>query len=705
MWQPSEAAAAAATDVSPRDFRNETYSTLRPTTTDTIPEDPLEKLGDIALRPSLRPPTPLPFSFRRPAASALQPDAGVTLMRPDGFELQPTQWMACQHFVNVPEADLLHPLGQARSRSAELNSALYLVDPQNRQPAGRHRVQGNKSIQTHGTPDVRLGGELYISNEYIDSIKHSTIKSTDQFHQLSGSPFYGVLETFPQSLSTKSLELLPSWKSESQPQYGLSQASSTPVPRTRALFLDDLDSLATSNYVSPLAPAMIPQETLLPQVVHAYSKHNIGTIPTTQTQLVSQNDPSVGYSDRNILSAVYWPQALQDDSQCLGPYATTSVGSIDRGSVSSNLITPRGDDTRQQSESQSETTQGISSRSFNIAPSYRASSHQRDDRCKSKQLCAICSMSFTLRASLKRHEKEMHQHEGEYWCPPIGLVTKGNGNGVCAICNYSDPDVDHFVTTHGFKKCYQATKFGTRRRFKRKDRFIKHLKGHDIYEGSLCLNRNLRYAKNKSTYGCGYCPTMSLDWTGYQENLTDHLKDTIILPWDNSVVLEVLLSQDFVRGPWRKFLCGLFSEGRPSQRLTWPEKETEDLQSSLEDQQASAHAEELAWKALTLTEQWPWIRSTLELRRLNPFGHLDAAPVLNNQEDCDFLGPAMRPRQNQSADALLDLSLHSNAFGSNDVSDSTRTREDHSPGLPFGIDTAGNDDMEWSYNGSPTALY
>ena len=551
-------------------------------------------------------------------------------------------------------------------------------------------MQGNKSIQTHGTPDARLGGEAYIFNEYINSIEHSTIKPSNRFHQLSDSPVYGVLDIVPRSLFTTSLELLPSSNSVSQPQYGLCR---------------DFDSLAPSNYVPRYPPPIILQETSSPQVAHAYSKHNTGAIPTTQTQLVSQNDPSVAYPDQKFLSAVCWPEALQDSLQRTGPYATTSVGSIDRGFVSPSLRVHRGDDALQRSESQSETPQGISSTSFDVAPSYRASPHKRDEHCKSKELCAICPTSFASRASLKRHEKEMHQHEGEYWCPPVGLVTKGNGNGVCSICNYNDPDVNHFMTTHGFGKCYQAMKSGTRQRFPRKAHFNKHLERHDICKESLCLRRNLRYAKSKRTYACGYCPTIFRKWTKYQEHLKEHLKDSIILPWDHSIVLEALLSQDVVRGPWRKLLCVLFSEGRPSQRLTWSEKETDALQTSLEEQVSSANAEKLAWQALTLTKQWPWLRSTLELGRLHPFGHLDAAPVLNNQKDCDFLGPVVRPQQNQFADALNDRSLHSNAFGSNDVSDPTRTGKDDYPGLPFGIDADGNNDLEWTYSGSPTDLY
>ncbi|MCJ1316978.1 hypothetical protein MMC15_002299 [Xylographa vitiligo] len=442
----------------------------------------------------------------------------------------------------------------------------------------------------------------------------------------------------------------------------------------------------------------MPQETCLPQAVHKHREYNTEAFKTTQLELASQNDSSVGYSDRKFPSAVYWLEALHSNVQPLGPKATTSVESIDQISVDSNQITPQADDTLQRSESQSRNRHIVSSTNLNVAISHRGSSHQRDDQCKSKEICTICRGSFTLRASLKRHKEEQHQHEGEYWCPPIGLVTKRNGNGVCAVCGHNDPDADHFMTTHKFKECYQATKFGTRKRFKRKDRFITHLKDHDIYEGSLCHNRDIRYVKNKGTYGCGYCPTVFLDWTGFQEHLTHHLRNSLTFPWDHSMVIEVLLSQDFVRGPWQKLLCTLFSGGQPQQRLTWPEMETSDLQSSLERRQAPARAEKLALDAFNLTLQRPWLCSTRELALCNPFGYLDAASVLSRQEDYNFLGPVMLPRQNQTENALNNLGLQTNAFCTNNVSSATRIGDDHTLEPPFGNHQGGNDEIEWSYN-------
>ena len=218
-----------------------------------------------------------------------------------------------------------------------------------------------------------------------------------------------------------------------------------------------------------------------------------------------------------------------------------------------------------------------------------------DDECKRELICIICRKNYASKACSKRHEKEMHQKEGQYWYPPVGLVSEGEGNTICAICGHNEPNIDHFLTTHKFRRCYQATEFGVRNRFKRKNQFVKHLQGHDLCEGSLLLIRDLRYAKNKRTYACGYCSEIYLDWTRYQEHLTQHLKVSIILPWDNSMVIEALLSQDFVQGPWQKLSNTCFLDRRPLPRLTWPEKEADDLQSSLEGSQAPGIGEKLAW--------------------------------------------------------------------------------------------------------------
>ncbi|MCJ1281455.1 hypothetical protein MMC26_000774, partial [Xylographa opegraphella] len=455
------AARRAAPGASPNDFRRPSYLFLKPTTTDSIPVDPSVKLGDDALQ----------TSFQKPAASVLQTDARITSAGLDAYPPEPIQWMAYQHQVHVPGASPLHPVEYRRSDSEDI----HIFNRRDIQPSDRHQRQVDDSCQTDGTL-TRSTRQSYITNGFFDSLV--TIKSPDQFDTLSGNPPYGVHGAFPQFLSTKSFGPLPSSKPKLQTQYELRQTPLAGGPPLQDLYMDGFNLLASSSDDFSHPSPVIPQNTILALAAHERIKHNTDAFQTTQAQRVSTEASSSRGSGQNPPPTAYQLGALQEDVQGLGAYTTNSTGS----SIFSTRITPQAENAPRQRHSLS------------------GSAGQRQDQCKSKLLCHICRKSFTLKASLRRHEKEVHRNEGEYCCPPVGLVTKVDGNGVCAVCDHNDPDVNHFMIAHNFEKCYQAFKSGLQRHFKRKDGFLNHLKRHGICAGSLCLNRDVRFAKSKGAH-------------------------------------------------------------------------------------------------------------------------------------------------------------------------------------------------------------
>ncbi|MCJ1281454.1 hypothetical protein MMC26_000773, partial [Xylographa opegraphella] len=149
---------------------------------------------------------------------------------------------------------------------------------------------------------------------------------------------------------------------------------------------------------------------------------------------------------------------------------------------------------------------------------------------------------------------------------------------------------------------------------------------------------------------------------------------------------------------------------QPPQRLTWPERETKDLKSSLEESQGPARAEQLVQDAFDilfalLAQQRSWIPPTQGLVPLSPFGLYNATLGLDGQDGSDFLVPGLPARQHQTADARNDLSLQTNALVTHNVSYLSRIQKDCAPDLPFGGNTDDINDIEWTDSGNPPDLY
>ncbi|MCJ1391925.1 hypothetical protein MMC18_004792 [Xylographa bjoerkii] len=693
------AAGAAATDVMSHGFTTGTSPKVRPTTTNPILADSLVKLRERAFCSSVLPLKPLRSSFSDLETKTTPKDARVTPMRPHIYELQPIQWKVLEYLVDVPDEILLDALRKLRCVSADLNPDVHSLKRQSYQLPRDYQSQTNDSIRWDGTSNACMNGVSNTSSGFSNSTGHSITKSDDQFSHISGNPRYRGLAVDLYSPSAGPFESLPSSRSESQSQYGLPQNYATRDTQVPSHYLNKPSSSASSTSVPPYPPL-----TLLQEPFRSEAKHDLNeTFQTSPTLLVPQNNSSVNYSDQDISSAFF--ETSQDYVQRSDHYVVASASSDRTASTDAiylRQIIPQAAESLLTGRSQPEAPPSTTLISFNRTPLCRGSpNHHPDDQLKKKFSCAICLTFFISRQSLRRHEDEVHQ-QVEYWCPPAGLVTKGNDGGNCAVCGLNNPDVHHFLTAHYFGECYCTHNYGTRRRFKRKDEFIKHLKRHNIYKGDLCSNRDLRYAKNKGTYACGYCPTIFLEWNTRQEHLTHHLQDSMILQWDNSVVIEALLSQNYVRGAWRKLLSVRFPEGQFLD-LAWLENETNGLQSSLEEKQAPAHAEKLAGDASVLAVPRPGVclaqRPVLSNRFGLPGSTIQSEPrteMLNRRLDCDLPGPLTLPWQMMSADVLNDQSLQTNSFDGNNVTYPARIRGDHAPELPFQVDADGNEDMDWT---------
>ncbi|MCJ1398106.1 hypothetical protein MMC11_001303 [Xylographa trunciseda] len=695
------AAAAAATDVSPHDFIRKPATKPRPITTDFIDPDCLVKPQDTALCPPVLPPQPL-LSFYQEQATVTSPnDARISSARYHSYNCLPAEWVVPNYSVNVPHLVLVESPSQLRSISEALNPEYYSVNWHSRQLASPYLPHAIDSSRTDYALSARPNVESYMPRDAFTGTENFGIEASYQPHQPSDSSNHSLPGSYCHSSSTGPFGSLLFPRSEFQTQYGPPPDSATHCD-TQGLNLEDPIASAFSSSAVLHPPITLRSETFPPQATHRPSSRKTQIPRTSYTPLVPQNDPIVIPSNQNSPFAMFGLGKSQEDVQQSACYTTTTVRSNDPGPAFSSHIAPQIASNLQGGKFQPKVLQNSSSTSFDLALPYRGSSHQEDGQRQSELSCAICRTTFISRSSLVRHDKEMHQHKGEYWCPPAGLVTKGNNMGVCAVCGHNDPDVDHFMTTHKFRKCYDISKIGVRRCYKRRAEYLQHLEWHDIHEGSICFNRDVRYAKDKGTYACGYCPTIFNEWTNRQEHLTDHLRDNILVPWDNSIVIEALLSQDFMRGVWRKLLSNYFSEGQPLQRFTWLEKETNNLHSSLEKKQVSAHKETIACDAFFLAVG-RYFQHSQNFTPSNRFGLPGLVPeynrptsMLNHQVHIDLPGPLTLPRQFMSADPLNDMSLQANPFSNNDVNYPTMFREDHISERPFEANAAEHDDMDWT---------
>ena len=202
--------------------------------------------------------------------------------------------------------------------------------------------------------------------------------------------------------------------------------------------------------------------------------------------------------------------------------------------------------------------------------------------------CKICAQTFKDMAILKKHRKEMHERDAEYFCPCVGLITKSQQGGYCAICGPKAvmPDLDHFVTKHHYGECWDKATSGTWKVKRRNGEFLKHLRSHDIglTDGDPLVERILRFGSKKGAYGCGLCAKLLLGWGARQDHMKQHLRQTmkfVDLQWDHSMVIRNLLSQDFIAPAWKDFLDKLNSTGI-SPSLEWSEHDSRDLQAKLE---------------------------------------------------------------------------------------------------------------------------
>ncbi|MCJ1289574.1 hypothetical protein MMC34_001107 [Xylographa carneopallida] len=299
------AAPAAATNVSPPGSFRQIHSLSRSITTDFIPAEPSVNLGEHALHPSLPLSAPFPFFFQEPGTSTWKNEGCITSERPERYELGPTQWIATQHQVNVPETSLLHPLDQRCTNPAVFPP----LTQQGLQVASRHRWQASNSIHTNGTLDARSSGEPYTFTKPFGSIENH-INSTDRYHQLHGSSVHGVPGHFPPLVSTNSYKPLPSSELELQARHEVPQTPATHGTRNGDLDVHKPDTPAFSNHVSPHP---LPQKTSMPQTTHKTSQYKIEALKTPQTRLSSQNALSIDYSDQAFSFVAYDVKLLQDD--------------------------------------------------------------------------------------------------------------------------------------------------------------------------------------------------------------------------------------------------------------------------------------------------------------------------------------------------------------------------------------------------------
>ena len=221
--------------------------------------------------------------------------------------------------------------------------------------------------------------------------------------------------------------------------------------------------------------------------------------------------------------------------------------------------------------------------------------------------CSDCFKTFTSKSSVTRHKDEVHNNNAGYSCPPAGLTSRTSSGPECAICSKPNPDVEHFFLVHHFANCNGEAEPGSRRYFKRRIDFAKHMETHGVDKDSLVFGRWARNSKNKGVWGCGFCVSTYYSWPKFQQHLLDHLRaDPYSLLWDHSTVIKSLLLQPFLSEALISFLGRSLDGIHQDSSLTWLEVSSEVLQAKLEERRdpvrAAACAPSLVREAFELID-------------------------------------------------------------------------------------------------------
>ena len=227
-------------------------------------------------------------------------------------------------------------------------------------------------------------------------------------------------------------------------------------------------------------------------------------------------------------------------------------------------------------------------------------SHSKD---KVQWSCTVCQHdTFRGKQEWIRHERNQHFPRYVYYCQPDIIVR--NKELYCVTCNLEHPGCNHIAKCDA-RAC--ALKNLSARQFASKERFIKHLRSHELPSDCQQLDEWKRLLPEKA-WGCGFCVKVFDDVEERLFHVSRHFERGMTrADWDPSRVLLSLLTLPYIAKEWVLRLnveLGVEYYGQVWPEISWSKEDAMVLQKQVTSgQESGADLAESAFNASIIGQE------------------------------------------------------------------------------------------------------
>lgn len=354
-------------------------------------------------------------------------------------------------------------------------------------------------------------------------------------------------------------------------------------------------------------PGTIASEDLLFQ---PYQSQTL-TFPFSAVSSSYEADMSHTIAGRPNQSATHFlPDPKSQSARALDPKYNPSVTLTDgRRSSNTSIITPQ------------------------VRGTSRVRSHSKD---KVQWSCTLCEHdTFRGKQEWSRHERNQHFPRYVYFCQPDIVVR--DKELYCVACNLDNPGCNH-ITKCDAHAC--AQKDLSARRFASREKFIKHLRSHELPNDCRQLEEWKRQLPEK-VWGCGFCVKVFDDVEERLFHISRHFeKGMTRADWDPSRVVLSLLTLPYIANEWILRLnveLGVEYYGQAWPEISWSKEDAMALQRRVtRSQESGADLAESAFNTSIVGREFLRRKQQLGFTSLDPdssvvFQHLPSLALTQSK--------------------------------------------------------------------------
>lgn len=246
-----------------------------------------------------------------------------------------------------------------------------------------------------------------------------------------------------------------------------------------------------------------------------------------------------------------------------------------------------------------------------VHPTFQIRSHSKD---KVQWSCTLCEHdTFRGKQEWIRHERNQHFPRHVYYCQPDIIVR--NQKLYCEACKIENPGCNH-IAKHNAHTC--ALKDLPARRFASREKFVKHLRSHELPSDCQQLDEWKRLLP-ELVWGCGFCIKVFDNVEERLFHMSRHFERGMTrADWDPSRVLLSLLTLPYIATEWVLRLNVEFEYyGQAWPEISWSKEDAMALQQRLQrvtsSQESSADLAESVFNASIIGREFQRQKQQLAL--------------------------------------------------------------------------------------------